>query len=105
MIAVSAEAQTYRPEMSWLVENLRAKHPDSFWEVVKAEEWNFLRSESVYRFFELFDLPNLPSRGSLLAAARAGSLDITPPLKPFLEEKLRWHSSGPDRCKSFGDEN
>ncbi len=88
VIAVSTEAQTYRPEMKWLAENLTAKYPDSFWEVVRAEEWDFSRSESVYRFFELFDLPNLPSRESLFAAARTGSLDVTPPLKPFLEEKL-----------------
>jgi hypothetical protein len=88
VIAVSTESQTYRPEMNWLAENLNAKHPDSFWQVVQAEEWDFSRRESVYRFFELFDLPNLPSRESLLAAARAGHLEITPPLKPFLEEKL-----------------
>jgi hypothetical protein len=88
VIAISAEAQTYRPEMSWLVENLKRKYPNSFWQVVRAEDWDFRRPEAVYRFFELFDLPNLPSTGTLLAAARAGSLEITPPLKPFLEEKL-----------------
>ena len=36
----------------------------------------------------MFDLPNLPSRESLIEAARSGNLRITPPLKPYLEEKL-----------------
>ena len=36
----------------------------------------------------MFDLPNLPSRVSLIEAAEAGGLRITPPLKPYLEEKL-----------------
>jgi hypothetical protein len=36
----------------------------------------------------MFDLPNLPSRGSLIEAAESGKLRVTPPLKPYLEEKL-----------------
>ena len=42
----------------------------------------------VYRFFELFDLPNLPRVGDLMRAAADGSVRVTPPLKPFLEEKM-----------------
>ena len=56
--------------------------------MVKAETWDFRSPEPLYRFFELFDLPNLPSRNSLMEAAEAGGLQITPPLKPYLEEKL-----------------
>jgi len=36
----------------------------------------------------MFDLPNLPSRDTLIEAAQSGDLRITPPLKPYLEEKL-----------------
>ncbi|MEY2549738.1 MAG: hypothetical protein QOD64_2320, partial [Verrucomicrobiota bacterium] len=43
---------------------------------------------NVYRFFELFDLPNLPRISALLEAVRAGAVKITAPIKPFLEEKM-----------------
>ncbi|MBA2431125.1 MAG: hypothetical protein H0V56_03305, partial [Chthoniobacterales bacterium] len=42
----------------------------------------------VYRFFELFDLPNLPRVGELMRAAAEGAVRVTPPMKPFLEEKM-----------------
>ena len=87
VIAVSEEAATYRPEMQWLRRELNAQF-GPHWEVHPAETWDFRADTPVYRFFELFDLPNLPSERALLAAARAGNLQITPPLKPYLEEKL-----------------
>jgi hypothetical protein len=87
VIAVSKESETYRPEMLWLQRQL-ARLSGEHWQVVRAEDWNFLSGVPVYRFFELFDLKNLPSRKSLFQAARSGSLQITPPLKPFLEEKM-----------------
>jgi hypothetical protein len=43
---------------------------------------------AAYRFFELFDLPNLPAAPELLAAAARGEIRLTPPIKPYLEEKL-----------------
>jgi hypothetical protein len=86
-IAVSEEASTYRPEMRWLQRELNAQF-GPHWDVQPAETWDFRSGKPVYRFFELFDLPNLPSAKSLLEAARAGTLQITPPLKPYLEEKL-----------------
>ena len=42
----------------------------------------------VYRFFELFDLPNLPRVGELMNAASEGRVSVTPPFKPYLEEKM-----------------
>ncbi len=87
VIAVSKESETYRPEMEWLCEQLTAKH-GAQWSIAEAERWDFRSLEPVYRFFEMFDLPNLPSKDSLLEAANSGSLNITPPLKPYLEEKL-----------------
>ncbi len=87
VIAVSEEAATYRPEMHWLREQMAAKH-GPHWRVERAEDWDFRAGGvPVYRFFELFDLPNLPSAPGLLEAAHAGTLRITPPLKPWLEEK------------------
>ena len=45
-------------------------------------------SRAIYRFFELFDLPNIPTVPALLSAAANGQLRITPPIKPQLEEKM-----------------
>src|ERR1700731_1131071 len=87
VIAVSKESETYRPEMEWLCEQLIARY-GSRWRVAEAERWDFRSPEPVYRFFEMFDLPNLPSKNSLIEAAKSGGIRITPPLKPYLEEKL-----------------
>jgi hypothetical protein len=42
----------------------------------------------VYRFFELFDLPNIPGIDNTLQANGEGRIGITPPIKPYLEEKM-----------------
>jgi hypothetical protein len=87
VIAVSKESETYRPEMQWLCDQLASRYGPN-WRVVQAEEWDFRALDPVYRFFEMFDLPNLPSKESLLAATSSDRFRITPPLKPYLEEKL-----------------
>jgi hypothetical protein len=87
VIAVSKESETYRPEMEWLCDQLSARFGPG-WSVAEAETWDFRSPDALYRFFEMFDLPNLPSRESLIEAATSGALRITPPLKPYLEEKL-----------------
>ncbi len=87
-IFVSEEAATYRPEMEWLAETLNAGHGDSGKFQVRDQNFQGPWKKNVYRFFELFDLPNLPAAESLLARARNGELRLTAPPKPFLEEKL-----------------
>src|ERR1700719_682869 len=87
-IVISEEASTYRPEMNWVAAQLDAKHPDCEWRVADAETYEPNPGRNVYRFFELFDLPNLPRIFALLGAVRDGSVKITPPIKPFLEEKM-----------------
>jgi hypothetical protein len=87
-IVISEEASTYRPEMNWVAAQLNQKHPDSQWRVVDAETYEPTPGRNVYRFFELFDLPNLPHISTLLDAVRDGRVRITPPIKPFLEEKM-----------------
>jgi hypothetical protein len=86
VVAISSESETYRPEMQWLCEQLGSRYGPN-WGVVQAEDWDFRVSEPVYRFFEMFDLENLPSRQLLLAATASDRFRITPPLKPYLEEK------------------
>jgi hypothetical protein len=87
-IVISEEASTYRPEMNWVVAQLRQKHPDFEWRVADGETYEPTAGRNVYRFFELFDLPNLPRISALLDAVREGAVRITPPIKPFLEEKM-----------------
>jgi hypothetical protein len=73
---VSEESATYRPEMEWLGRQcgFRVMRPE---ELTRPEA-----PVTVYRFFELFDLPNLPHGYELLAGP------VTPPPKPQLEEKM-----------------
>jgi len=93
-ILVSEESATYRPEMEWLAAQLNQYqtsnlgHPMSKWRVVRAENYEPQPGRDVYRFFELFDLPNIPKIEVLLRSAAEGKMRVTPPLKPFLEEKM-----------------
>jgi len=84
-IVVSEEAATYRPEMEWLVSELNK--PSSKWRVLDAlprQDWQL----GLYRFFELFDLANVPAAPQIMDGVRAGFMKVTPPIKPALEEKL-----------------
>lgn len=73
-IWVSDESGDYRPEMQWLASQLGETS------VHRAEEW---AGEAGYRFFELFDWESVP--GLQTSEAKGG---LTPPVKPFFEEKL-----------------
>ena len=90
-VMVSDEAKDYLPEMQWL------SSKGNGWKVCRPEELEYRddgvwlggkRLDTIYRFFELFDLPNIPGGEKLVAAAKAGQVKVTPPLKPQLEEKL-----------------
>jgi len=86
-IVVSEEAVTYRPEMEWLAQRLSVSHGESRWRVSDAavrDSWG----GNVYRFFEMFDLENVPCAGGLFRDAVAGKVSVTPPPKAQLEEKL-----------------
>ena len=87
-IVISEESATYRPEMEWLARQLNVRFPERSWRVVAAEEYEPKAGRDVYRFFELFDLPNIPRIRDLMAAAGRGELNLTPPCKPYLEEKM-----------------
>jgi hypothetical protein len=81
-VLVSAEAVDYRPEMEWLVSQLGPA-----WEVVDAETYQ-PDGRPIYRFFELFDWRSIAAARPLAAAAAAGTIQLTPPFKPHLEDKL-----------------
>src|SRR5215469_10915839 len=80
-IVISQEAATYRPEMEWIAARLNQQRtvggvgdsgsipnaapvgisdPGYSWRVVSAENYEPQDGHAVYRFFELFDLPNIP---------------------------------------------
>lgn len=86
-IVVSEEAATYRPEMEWIAGELNASGRGSHWRVLDAsprQDW----SPHVYRFFEHFDLANVPSASGLMESVAAKQIRVTPPFKPALEEKM-----------------
>lgn len=81
-IVVSEESGDYRPEMEWLAGKL-----GDAWQVASAENYE-PSDRDVYRFFELFDLPNLPGGEAIGRASSEGKIDLTSPFKPWIEEKL-----------------
>src|SRR5438034_1657953 len=102
-IVISQESATYRPEMEWIAARLNQtsnsrqeesvrladlKHQKSSWRVLPAENYEPQDGRTVYRFFELFDLPNIPAVKNLLRPNAAEVIQITPPIKPYLEEKM-----------------
>ncbi|MGI8889618.1 MAG: hypothetical protein ACR2G0_02395 [Chthoniobacterales bacterium] len=87
-VVISEESATYRPEMKWIVKQMNERFPDRAWRVEAAENYQPQAGRDVYRFFELFDLPNLSGIKALMEAAGRNDLAVTPPFKPYLEEKL-----------------
>lgn len=87
-IVVSEEAATYKPEMEWLAGQLNAKVGAEICHVRDAAYQDFQPGDAVYRFFELFDLPNVPNAGAIFDLARSGRIFLTPPPKPLFEEKM-----------------
>jgi len=83
-LVVSEEAKTYRPEMEWIADqigNSRFKIQDSRFE-------GFAEGDAVYRFFELFDLPNVANAKRIFELASEKKIRLTPPPKPMFEEKM-----------------
>jgi hypothetical protein len=99
VIVVSDEAKDYWEEMSNLAHQLRDNGLPVFalkpQEVIFKEEGLFFKNDDgeikidiLYRFFELFDLKNVPKAELIMYSCKKGRVKITPPCKPYLEEKL-----------------
>ena len=86
-LVISEEAATYRPEMLWLAEQLNRRKGTTY-QVQSTAYQQFDEGDGVYRFFELFDLPNVANAQAIFALAAAKQIRLTPPPKPLFEEKL-----------------
>lgn len=98
-LVVSDEAATYRPEMEWLAAQLRMRgrrvhvfHPDDVMPlgdtICVGTDGDPQQVDVMYRFWELFDLANVSIAKCLLKARVEAQLSLTPPMRPFQEEKL-----------------
>jgi hypothetical protein len=83
-IIVSEEAATYRPEMKWMADQFQG----SRFRVQSSEFSEFAEGDAVYRFFELFDLPNVANAKKIFELAAEKKIRLTPPPKPVFEEKM-----------------
>ena len=83
-IVVSEEAATYRPEMEWLASQLG----NSKFKIQNSKFEGFAEGDAVYRFFELFDLANVPNAKKIFELAAEKKIRLTPPPKPMFEEKM-----------------
>jgi len=81
-VLISQESRDYRPEMEWLTKELGEN-----WNIAAAETY-LPDGKALYRFFELFDWQSITNSRHLAEAAANGEIQITPPFKPHLEEKL-----------------
>lgn len=98
-IVVSEESQDYLGEMEYLAGALTEKNISAFTiapeDVIFQEDGlyleqnnNLVKIDVIYRFFELFDLKNIPKMDLILYAIRKQLAVITPPIKSYLEEKM-----------------
>ncbi|MBK8190179.1 MAG: hypothetical protein IPK79_06975 [Vampirovibrionales bacterium] len=99
-IVLSDEAGDYRREMTWLAARMQEDgwriavvHPQQLRIVgdhlaYSDESGRETPIQVIYRFFELFDLPQIANIELLRFAVKKGWAACTPPFKPHLEEKL-----------------
>jgi hypothetical protein len=98
-ILLSEEAKDYRPEMRWLAVRLQAIGLDAYCveprDIRFTEEGLWITNDGkdrpialIYRFYELFDLLNIPKSELVQYALKKDRVAVTPPYKPALEEKL-----------------
>jgi hypothetical protein len=69
--------------MEWVASQLGSRF------TVHDSQFNdFNEGDSVYRFFELFDLANVPNAKRIFELATEKKIRLTPPPKPVFEEKM-----------------
>ncbi len=98
-IIVSDEAKDYLAEMAWIASHLKEQGTEAYCvhprDLRFTEESLFIVTPSgekavslIYRFYELFDLKNIPKSELVMYSAKKDRVEVTPPYKPWMEEKL-----------------
>jgi len=111
-IVVSDEAHDYWDEMKWFEKALSkcclGVHTVKPREVIFTEdglwlevEGNRIKIDVLYRFYELFDLKNIPKSELIMYSAKKRNVVVTPPFKPYLEEKSLFALFHHPMLKSF----
>ena len=85
-IVISEEAKDYKPEMEWFIEQLN-EGDNNYYEVLEAESYE-IKNRDIYRFYELFDLENIPPAEDIFKHAKDCKIEVSSPHKAFLEEKM-----------------
>jgi hypothetical protein len=70
--------------MEWLVKQVQG----SRFQVQDSRFSGFAEGDAVYRFFELFDLANVPNAKRIFELAAEKKIRLSPPPKPLFEEKM-----------------
>ncbi|HEY9899551.1 MAG TPA: hypothetical protein V6D00_10245 [Pantanalinema sp.] len=95
-IVISQESNDYWNEMVHVADALNAAgllrvrvvRPEGLRYADEAFWLDAERLDVIYRFFELFDLKNVPKTELMMYAAKKQQVVVTPPFKTFLEEKM-----------------
>ncbi|KAB2661245.1 MAG: hypothetical protein DVB31_12600 [Verrucomicrobia bacterium] len=95
-LVVSEEAAAYRPEMEWMASRLGGRFA-----VRDGTHAAFADGDAVYRFFELFDVANVPAARAIFDAGAAKRVRVTPPPRPIFEEKLLLALAGNRNLRAF----
>ncbi len=115
-ILMSDETQTFRPEMEWLARNLRmlgrrvyVYHTNEMiplGETICVDvEGEPQKIDVIYRFWELFDMNQVPGASHLVESCDGFQVALTPPMRPFQEEKLNLALFHHHVLKDFWKEN
>lgn len=115
-IIVSDEAATYRPEMEWLAGEFQKQgrrvfvfHPDDVMPLGDTLcvdiDGNPQQIDIIYRFWELFDIADVPIARHILEAWNESMVWISPPMKPYQEEKLALALFHHHKLQDFWNEN
>lgn len=86
-ILISKEASDYKPEMEWLTKEINDSKTKESYEVLNAENYK-INDRDIYRFYELFDLKNIPTAEDIFDHSVSGRITMTSPHKAYLEEKM-----------------
>ena len=115
-IVLSDEAGDYRAEMEWVAASLQELGMEVY--CVHPRDTKFTEESLsivtpsgekpvslLYRFYELFDLKNIPKSELVMYSAKKGRVMVTPPYKPWLEEKLAFALLHHPMLRSFWEKS